>query len=397
MNLKTTRLSLCMIVKNEEDCIAQCLNSIKDLVDEILIVDTGSTDSTIEICQSFNSKIERFKWNGSFADARNYSIEKATGDWIIWLDADEELDKSAQNKIREGTHFDEYDVITVNLINYHGDDMDINNTTNIAHTRLFRNNGIKFINKMHECLDLKKVSEKRIGHLDVNLHHYGYLNTFVKKKGKSERNLMMLKKQIKEGENVYWAYYFIALEYYKEQKYQEALEQVNLSIWNFLMKKVLPPSMVYKLKYSILMALGSFEEALAGIDKAISLYPDYVDLQFFKGMILYYLKDYEHSIRCFEKCLEIGEDNRNYLILKGVGSFQAWFYISLCYKELKKKEEAFISIMHSLLIAPQYKEALGLLTEFMFDKEISVEECMNKHFKDESLKVLKNILKKGPK
>jgi glycosyltransferase involved in cell wall biosynthesis len=100
-----------MIVKNEEDCIARCLNSVKDVVDEIMIVDTGSTDNTINICQSFEAKIERFEWNGSFADARNYGIQKATGEWIIWLDADEELDEKNKYKLHEGNHFNDYDVI----------------------------------------------------------------------------------------------------------------------------------------------------------------------------------------------------------------------------------------------------------------------------------------------
>ncbi|WP_442597933.1 glycosyltransferase [Neobacillus sp. D3-1R] len=390
----TTRLSLCMIVKDEEDCIARCLDSVKDIVDEILIVDTGSTDRTLEICKSFGAKIEKFKWNGSFADARNYGIQKATGDWIIWLDADEELDIAAQNGFFEGSHFEDYDIINLHLINYYGDQVDVNNTTDIAHTRLFRNNGIQFVNKMHECLDLKNVSNARIGHLDVKVHHYGYLNSITKKKGKSDRNLKMLKRQIKDGENVYWAHYFIGLEYYNMNKYQEALEHVNLSILAFLREKVLPPSMVYKLKYSILIATGHFEMALEGIKKAILLYPDYVDLRFFRGVILYHLEDYESSIKSFKECLELGEDNRNYLILRGVGSFQAWYYISLCQNDLQQKEEAIVSVMKCLLIAPLYKEALKLLTIYMNDKGISVDECLDKHFNEENLKVLKDIIEK---
>ncbi|HLO13097.1 MAG TPA: hypothetical protein VK190_12885, partial [Pseudoneobacillus sp.] len=88
------------------------------------------------------------------------------------------------------------------------------------------------------------------------------------------------------------------------------------------------------------------------------------------------------------------EDNKDYLILKGVGSFQAWYYISLCQEELGKKEEAVISIMRSLLIAPQYKVALETLARFMSVKEISVDEYINKHFSGEIQIELKNIIRK---
>lgn len=386
--LTKTRLSLCMIVKNEEDCIARCLNSAKDVVDEIIIVDTGSTDNTVNICEAFQTKVVSYEWNESFADARNYAVEKSSGNWIIWLDADEELDKADRYRLREGTHFDDYDVVTLHLINYIGDRMSEHNTMEMAHTRLFRNNGLKFKNKMHEVLDYSNVPKERIGHLNVKLHHYGYLNSIKEKKEKSDRNMKMLKQQIKEGENVHWAHYYIASEHYNKQQYTEALDRINLSIAAFLDKKVLPPSMVYKLKYSILIAMGSFESALLGIEKALMLHPDYVDLLFYKGMILYYLEKYEPAISCFEECIEMGEDNKNHLILKGVGSFQAWYYKSLCQQKLKKKEKAVVSIMNSLLIAPQYNEALQTLSEFLKVDKISVYAYMKKHFKGQDFQTL---------
>jgi glycosyltransferase involved in cell wall biosynthesis len=323
-----------MIVKDEEDCIGKCLESVKNVVDEIIIVDTGSTDNTVEICKKFNAKIEHFNWNNSFCDARNFSIEKAKGDWILWLDADEELDSSAQHILRQGTHFENYDVIKLNLINYQGEKVDINNSTSIAHMRLFKNNGLKFINKMHERIDFKNIANERMGHLEINVHHYGYLDKYMKRKNKSERNIKLLKQQIKENDNVYWAHYFIALEHYQQQQFKKALERVNQSIITFLSQKVLPPAMVYKLKYSILIAMGNYEMVTNGIDKAIMLYPDYVELFFLKGLNLYYLKKYNEAINCFEKCKEIGEDNLNYLILKGVGSFKAQQYIDECKKFL---------------------------------------------------------------
>lgn len=84
-------ISLCMIVKDEEDVIGRCLDCVKDIMDEIIIVDTGSTDRTKEIVSAYTSNIYDFEWIDDFSAARNYSFSKATKDYIMWLDADDVL------------------------------------------------------------------------------------------------------------------------------------------------------------------------------------------------------------------------------------------------------------------------------------------------------------------
>ncbi|MFN3533586.1 MAG: glycosyltransferase family 2 protein, partial [Candidatus Brocadia sp.] len=87
-------LSACMIVKNEEKFLPQCLQSIKDAVDEVIIVDTGSTDKTVEIAKSFGARVYHHPWKNSFSEARNHSLSYATGDWILQIDADEALEQT---------------------------------------------------------------------------------------------------------------------------------------------------------------------------------------------------------------------------------------------------------------------------------------------------------------
>src|SRR5204863_18128 len=82
------KLSLCMIVKDEEEMLPGCLEPIRHHVDEIIVVDTGSTDRTVEIAESFGAKVIHFPWNGSFSDARNVGLDAASGDWLMYLDAD---------------------------------------------------------------------------------------------------------------------------------------------------------------------------------------------------------------------------------------------------------------------------------------------------------------------
>lgn len=94
-------ISLCMIVKNEEQSIARCLNSVKGLVDEIVIVDTGSTDKTKQICRQFTDRIFDFEWVDDFSAARNFAFAQATQDYILWLDADDVLSEDDQKKFRK--------------------------------------------------------------------------------------------------------------------------------------------------------------------------------------------------------------------------------------------------------------------------------------------------------
>ena len=83
------KISACVITKNEEKNIARCINSYKDIVDEIILVDTGSTDNTVEIAKSLGAKIYYYEWQNDFSAAKNYALSMAKGDWIIFLDADE--------------------------------------------------------------------------------------------------------------------------------------------------------------------------------------------------------------------------------------------------------------------------------------------------------------------
>jgi glycosyltransferase involved in cell wall biosynthesis len=339
------RLSLCMIVKDEEKYIGSCLKSIKDFVDEMIIVDTGSSDQTVDICKSFGAKVFPFPWNGSFADARNHSLEQATGDWILWLDADERVDSSDGKKLKEILDYDDL-LLSVHLINFYGDHPDPYKTFDIAHTRLFQNNkGFKFVNRIHEMLNSTEVLKKHnasstIKSVPIKILHYGYLESVNAEKKKSERNINLLEKELKQKDYSPWMEYHIASEYYRLKKYKDAFDYVNRSILSFIKQLKTPPSLLYRLKYSILISSGSIEGAWPGIERAITLYPDYVDLHFYKGLILLVKDSYKEALEAFDQCLELGEENLQHLTLKGVGSFQALYYKGCCLEQLGQIEEA---------------------------------------------------------
>lgn len=330
--------SLTMIVKDEEDNIARCLDSAKDLVDEMIIVDTGSNDKTIEICRTYGALVFPFPWQDDFAAARNFGLDKANQDWVLWLDADEEIAPGNRDGLNNPTLFDDYDALSVPLINFYGEKVDHDQVAKIAQPRFFRNHmGFRFENKIHEWMNISSAYEKeRVGFLNLEIYHYGYLNAIIENKQKFRRNVNMLLRELKEEKSHAWTHYYLATEYYRNQEYLKAFEHVNQSIIQFINEGMIPPpSMLYSLKYSILIETGSFEGAWPGIKSAVTMFPDYVDLKFYMGVILYHQQMYREALACFRECLEMGEDNLNYLTIKGAGSFRARAFIDLCQEQME--------------------------------------------------------------
>ncbi|MFB5269091.1 glycosyltransferase [Paenibacillus enshidis] len=358
-------LSLCMIVKNEEKWLPRCLESVKGVVDEIIIVDTGSTDRTKEIAQEFGAAVHDFEWNDSFADARNYGLEQAKGEWILWLDADEEVDAEGREHLRDVLSQQECFFGRIKVVNYYGTFPVSYDRSHIMNQyRLFRNDPqLRFAGAIHEQLDIEALDLPRnsVFMLPVTLHHYGYLEETVEEKGKKERNLRLLEKALEAENHDPWLDYHYASELYRSEKLAEAFERVNVSIASFLKSRRKPPSLFYKLKYSILMALGSYEGGWPGIELAIKLYPDYVDLHFYKGVILMSMQKFTEAIETFEYCLTLDEDHPSYLTMVGTGSFLTWYYIGSCYElmeNLPKAEQAYRKSLELSDTMEQAREAL---------------------------------------
>ena len=189
-------VSLCMIVKNEERYLEQCLKSICSVVDEICIVDTGSTDRTIEIATKFGARIEHHAWRDDFAWARNKAIEMATKRWIIMLDADEELSPESRKplaalKTVPADTFGLY-LRCENL----SDDYKGPGTMSHLLARIFPNNPrIRYISPIHEyvTIDGRETGvDTRLS--DIHIVHHGYLQEAVLGRNKAARNLAMIKK-----------------------------------------------------------------------------------------------------------------------------------------------------------------------------------------------------------
>ncbi|WP_353932331.1 glycosyltransferase [Okeanomitos corallinicola TIOX110] len=181
------KLSLCMIVKNEEVALPKCLESVKNVVDEIVVLDTGSTDKTPEIAQQFGAKLHYFPWCNDFSKARNEALKYVTGDWILVLDADETLTPEIVPQIREAINIDDY--LLINLVRQ---EVGATQSPYSLVSRLFRNHpDISFDSPYHALVDdsvmaiLKKETDWQVGYLPkVAILHAGYQKAVINQQNK---------------------------------------------------------------------------------------------------------------------------------------------------------------------------------------------------------------------
>lgn len=333
--MKKPSICLCMIVKDEAENIERCLKSVRRLVSEILVVDTGSVDKTKEICEDLGAVVLSFPWCNDFAAARNFALENTAADWILWVDADETVHTENPSEVLEYLHETENDVVSINMIHYYGTmPVHLTRSYHIVTERLFRNNlGIHFQGSIHEHLVTPQ--NIRIGEENcvkgVQIEHFGYLEEAVQKKEKHKRNLTLLMQEWQSTQEP-WIAYHIASEWYRVRQYDKSYNWINECLRFFLKKGTKPPALAYKLKYEILLLSSPDVNALEGVELALKIYPDYVDLHYYRGLILYHLNQFLEAADCFLHCMTLGENNSHYLSLHGAGSFLAFYYLELCIK-----------------------------------------------------------------
>ena len=217
-----------MIVKNEEKYLYDCLKSVNDIVDEIVLVDTGSSDNTINIAKEFNARVFNFSWCDDFSAARNFALSKSNGEWILYLDADERLSAKSIHELKhiiKGSDLSGYRCI-VNSID------EVNGKPNLMrYTRLFHNSpGIKFNGKIHEQIDDSLIETGyKILNTNVEIIHIGYNVTANQLKNKAVRNLKILKDEFKKNRSAYNAYQ-LANTYTTLEDYDEANKYYKLSV-----------------------------------------------------------------------------------------------------------------------------------------------------------------------
>jgi hypothetical protein len=354
------RLSLCMIVRDEEQMLPRCLAAVADAVDEIVIVDTGSSDATIEIARSFGARIIEHEWSGSFAQARNVSFDAAAGDWLMYLDADEVLVREDAALLRSLTGRTWREAFYLSETNYTGD---VEDGTAVAHNalRVFRNRPeYRFEGRLHEQIAhrLPGYLPERVETTGIRVEHYGYLGVVRDARQKSRRNIELLRLQQAESPPGAFLHYNLGCEYAAAGDHAAALAELERA-WELL--EAAPdrdthrfaPTLTSRLAKA-LRACGRPRDALARAEDGLERFPGFTDLVFEQALAAIALGEPERAIELCERCIAMGDAPRPYTATVGAGSYLPRLRLAELRRAAGELELAIEQLEHCLREHPQF-------------------------------------------
>lgn len=395
------KLSIGMMVKNEEKYLEQCLNSLTPILDnvdsELIIVDTGSTDRTVEIAKKFTDKIYFHKWNNDFSEMRNLTINYCSGEWFFCIDGDEIIEECNEiiTFINSG-EYKKYKSAIVNIKNL----ADLNDDTNyIVYTglRLFeKDEDFKFIGTIHN----QPLYKEPIKRLNVNIQHFGYVTTdkdLMEKKFK--RTSELLKKELEKNPgNVYYMYQ-LSVSYSMHGDKKQAVTEIERAYSFIKDNKINICDHLYVLQQLCVCYLNTnnYFQIVKYASEWLSYKDDVIDVYYYLGYSQLMLSIDKEAINNLEMYVELVENNNDCIvdirnINYTIGKINdVYYYLYLLYSKITDNEKA---LYYLLKINNSKYNILQELVTFCIKNKYykGLYECYRSFFRAEDNDKIKDLL-----
>lgn len=368
-------ISACMIVKNEENLLPACLNSIVNAVDEIIIVDTGSTDDTVKIAKSFGAKVFFHPWNDNFSEARNHCLTYATGDWILQIDADEELEQADIPILKSIVNNNGYNGVIVAIHS-----MIKGDTHKFYNIRAFRRGTGFYKDIIHEQI----VTEGIRLPTEIRLYHHGYNLDEKKMQFKWQRTTRLLKKQIEQNKFDSFAWFNLVRNYRTQDLFRDGINagKQALSVITADSSSLSTETCANLHHYTMIvyetancyLHNGNFTQAKELCYTALSrleelrIKPDNIDIIFTLACV--YVKEghYQKAMDYFNRFLSLQKWHLNHmnetpLMIDTLGyDYAAYNGLAYCFGSLRQWEQALLHLQKAISCNPKYLNAYKNLT-----------------------------------
>ena len=362
-------VSLCMIVRNEESSLSTCLKSVCDVVDEIVIVDTGSTDRTIEIAKQYGARCYSVDWEHDFAKARNVSLSHATKDFILVLDADELWLPESSSALHQAllAHPDAGGFF-VHIYNQTDAD-DIDETEVSLNVRLFRNQPEnRFSGALHEQIAETILTGPAAGIIvdsGIKILHLGYMQSAVAEKQKKQRNLAIALRECEAHPNDGFRSFNLGVEYVRLKDWPKAIAAFACAHHERAPDALWVPRF-YKIFISALMQNDKWEQAQEILHEALAMFPDYTDLYYLQGVACYQRQEWFCALNSYSRCIEMGDPPiPPYTVERGISSYRAYFAIGQVYQSVGKIAEAAVAYREAFQLNPQFTQSYIRFATFL--------------------------------
>lgn len=370
-------ISLCMIVRNEERMLPSCLQSVWGIVNEIIVVDTGSTDRTVEIAESFGAIVIHEQWDNDFAKARNAGLEIATGEWILFLDADERLGTGAGEELLK--YMDEPRACGLFLQIWNKADRNGNENEDEMEgsaggsvhpvLRMFKSDpDIRFEGRIHEQIAasiLRRWPDSAFYMTEVKVYHYGYRQEVIAEKNKQHRNMRLLELAVAEEPDNYFHRYNIGVEYLRAGMPAKALESFRAARQQSDFEKLSYMHLAVKYEVRSLLALHQYAEAAEVAAQGSRLAEDYPDLYHYRAIALAGLGRLREAVQAAEQALRIGASPSRYHTEEGLGTYRTAYLLGRMKEEQLDRAGVLEAYVSALRFKPQLLSPLYRLCSYI--------------------------------
>ncbi len=365
------RLTLAMIVRDEEAMLPGCLTSVAGVVDEIVVVDTGSTDRTVAIAREHGAIVVDFPWIDDFAAARNAGLERATGDWILMLDADERLEAGQGPALRAWLARTWKAALRQRLLNHTGES-GMSAPLEVSALRLWRHAPhVRFEGLVHEQLvGLPGFCGERFADTPVRLVHHGYAADVVRAAGKRDRNLALLRRQLAApgAERDAFLHFNLGSEHLVREEFAEAvdplLRALELAAGDETPLRRLPygPRLALRAVRALRLA-GEPREGARIAERWLGVMPDHTDLAVERALCLADAGDPAGALPRLEAALAMGDGPVAYGSTPGLTGALGHALRGELLARLGRHAEAAASYRAGLRADPDYIAGIGRLAE----------------------------------
>ena len=360
------QLSLCMIVRNNQATIGPCLESIRPWVDEMIVVDTGSTDATPQICAQLGAQVFHWPWCDDFSAARNQSLSHATGEWVFWMDSDDTIPADCGQQLRVLVRREKPADLFGYVLQVHcpGADGNLHDKTVVDHVKLFRNHPqLRFEHRIHEQI-LPAI--RRLGgsveFTDIYVVHSGSDHSPAARSQKLERDFRLLQLDLAERPDHPFVLFNLGMTYADSQQSREAVNCLTRCL-DVSQPEESHVRKAYSLLVSCLMQLSNHEHAATVCLRGRKLFPQDKELAFRHAMLAHLQGQLQHAVELYREVLAPSQERHFVSVDAGLTSFKARHNLALVYEDLGDWESAESQWQHILVELPDYVPAYVGLAE----------------------------------